>query len=71
MNGRRTGRVWLNATQYVAGVSPEAWEFHIGGYQVCEKWLKDRKARALTYDDQDHYQQIVGIASETAPDGGD
>jgi hypothetical protein len=25
---------------------PEAvWNFHIGGYQVCEKWLKDRKGR--------------------------
>ena len=27
---------------------PEAvWNFHIGGYQVCEKWLKDRKGRQL------------------------
>jgi hypothetical protein len=21
------------------------WNFHIGGYQVCHKWLKDRKGR--------------------------
>src|SRR3981081_819962 len=35
------GRVWINKTQYFAGVPQEVWEFYIGGYQVCEKWLKD------------------------------
>jgi len=30
-------------------VPAEIWNFHIGGYQVCEKWLKDRKGRKLTY----------------------
>ncbi len=44
---------------------PEIWEFHIGGYQVCEKWLKDRKGRHLTSDDIDHYQKIVVAISET------
>ncbi len=26
-------------------VPAEVWNFHIGGYQVCEKWLKDRQAK--------------------------
>ncbi|WP_375144074.1 type ISP restriction/modification enzyme [Bradyrhizobium sp. Ash2021] len=26
-------------------------DFHIGGYQVCEKWLKDRRGRTLSKDD--------------------
>ena len=39
--------------------------FHIGGYQVCEKWLKDRKGRTLTKDDLTHYQKIVVALSET------
>ncbi len=60
-----TGRVWINATQYFEGVAPEVWEFHIGGYQVCEKWLKDRKGRTLTYDDLTHYQQTVAALAET------
>ena len=39
---------------------PEAvWNFHVGGYQVCQKWLKDRKGRALSQDDIEHYQKIV------------
>lgn len=59
------GRVWINATQYFEGVSPEIWNFHIGGYQVCQKWLKDRKGRPLEYQDLIHYQKIVAALSET------
>jgi hypothetical protein len=69
--------VWLNATatkkgQPAApgtvgfrGVPEPVWNFHIGGYQVCEKWLKDRKGRALSGDDIAHYQKIVVALSET------
>jgi predicted helicase len=59
------GRVWINQTQYFEGVPPAAWAFHIGGYQVCQKWLKDRKGRALSYDDLQHYQRIVAALAET------
>jgi hypothetical protein len=41
------------------------WEFHIGGYQVPEKWLKDRKGRILSYDDVTHYGKIVVALKET------
>jgi len=38
---------------------------HIGGHQVCEKWLEDRKGSTLTKDDLTHYQKIVVPLSET------
>lgn len=60
-----SGHVWINATQYFDGVPKNVWEFHVGGYQVCAKWLKDRKGRKLTYDDLTHYQQIVSALAET------
>ncbi|GAC1655287.1 MAG: hypothetical protein NVS4B12_27670 [Ktedonobacteraceae bacterium] len=59
------GRVYINKVQYFDGVSSEVWEFHVGGYQVCHKWLKDRKGRVLTFDDIRHYQRIVGALAET------
>lgn len=59
------GRIWINTTQYFEGVPKEVWEFQVGGYQVCAKWLKDRKGRKLTYDDLTHYQQIVSALAET------
>jgi hypothetical protein len=32
---------------------------------VLDKWLKDRKGRALSYDDITHYQKIVVALKET------
>jgi len=58
-------RVYINKTQYFEGVPPEVWNFHIGGYQVCQKWLKDRKSRTLTYDELTHYQKVIVTLKET------
>ena len=58
-------RVWINAGQYFGGIPKAVWDFHVGGYQVCEKWLKDRKNRKLSYDDLQHYQRIVVALQET------
>jgi len=58
-------RVYINRTQYFEGIPPEVWNFHIGGYQVAQKWLKDRKGRTLTYDELTHYQKIVVALKET------
>jgi hypothetical protein len=57
--------VWINPTQRFEGVPENVWNFHIGGYQVCEKWLKDRKGRTLSSDDITHYQRIVVALNET------
>jgi hypothetical protein len=51
--------------QYFDGVEPEVWEFQVGGYQVCEKWLKDRRGRKLSYDDIQHYKKVVEALRET------
>jgi len=51
--------------QYFEGVPPEVWAFHIGGYQVCGKWLKDRRGRQLSYEDLTHYQRVVVALRET------
>ncbi len=59
------GRVSINKTQYFDGVPQHIWEFHVGGYQVCHKWLKDRKGRVLSFDDIRHYQRIVAALAET------
>jgi len=47
------------------GVPEEVWNFHIGGYQVCQKWLKDRKGRMLGAADLVHYHRIVVALHET------
>ena len=59
------GKIWINATQYFDSAPAVSWSFYIGGYQPAQKWLKDRKGRALSFDDVKHYQRILKILSET------
>jgi len=59
------GRVYINIDQFFEGVKPEVWEYQIGGYQVCEKWLKDRKGRKLSLEDIKHYCKIVTTLEKT------
>ena len=78
--GWSEGTVWLDAGKTSAreghratkpgtigfeGVPEQVWDFHIGGYQVCHKWLKDRKGRTLSDEDIAHYQKIVVALNET------
>jgi predicted helicase len=57
--------VRINPTKGFEGVPENVWNFHIGGYQVCEKWLKDRRGRVLSEEDIAHYQKIVVALKET------
>jgi hypothetical protein len=60
-------RVYINKNRYFEGITSEVWEFKIGGYQVLDKWLKDRKKakRTLSFDDVLHYQKVVVALKET------
>lgn len=60
-----TGRVWINDSQYFDNVPLIAWEFHIGGYQPAQKWLKDRNGMELSFNDIRHYQSIIAALMET------
>ncbi len=69
----RQGRVYVSKEdpaqdkkgQHFEGVPPRVWEFHIGGYRVCEKWLKDRRGRQLSFEDLTHYQKVIVAIQET------
>lgn len=61
----KTMRVYINETQYFEGVPPEVWEYHIGGYQVCSKWLKDRQGRKLSLDEIRTYCHIITALAKT------
>jgi len=61
----RDGRIWINVNQCFDEVPPEAWRFWIGGYQPAQKWLKDRRDQALSFEEIRHYQRILKVLSET------
>ena len=58
-------KVFINDEQYFDWVPKNVWEFYIGGYQPAQKWLKDRKARELNYEDILHYSKIILCLMET------
>lgn len=68
--------VQINPDKHFEGITPELWNYHIGGYQVLHKYLKDRKGNslanpihycrmvttlALTIDIQARIDRIIGI----------
>ena len=64
----------INASRWFEDVPRATWEFHVGGYQVLEKWLKDRAekggknpkpGRVLTDEDILHYRRVVVSLTET------
>jgi predicted helicase len=61
----KSGKVFINLEQYFGNVPEVVWNFYIGGYQPAQKWLKDRKGRALTNADIEHYQKIIVALAET------
>ncbi len=61
----RDGDVWINPTQYFSDVPLAVWEFEIGSYQVCEKWLRDRRGEALSHAAIRQYRQVLAAVAET------
>ena len=59
------GKVWINPTQHFTDVSEAVWEYEIGAYQVCEKWLKDRKGEELGRAELQQYRAILVAVAET------
>jgi hypothetical protein len=51
--------VTINKTQFFKPVPQAVWDFHIGGYQVLDKYLKSRKGRVLSLDEINHVSAIA------------
>ncbi len=56
-------KIYINKEKYFDNVKPEIWNYHIGGYQVLQKYLKDRKGRNM--EDAPLYCRIVTALSKT------
>jgi len=61
------GQVWFNDTTYFDNVPQNVWDYYIGGYQVLDKWLKERKKHEyiLTGEDLRHFIKVCNVLAET------
>jgi predicted helicase len=55
--------IYVNDDQYFANIPVGVWGYHIGGYNVLEKYLKDRRKRKLALAD---VNTIAGVANVLA-----
>lgn len=53
------GKLYINKTQYFNNIPQEVYDFYIGGYQVLDKYLKDRKDRELSTDEVENIEKTV------------
>jgi len=56
-------RIYINSEKYFDNVTPQVWDYQVGGYRVLQKYLKDRKGRKM--DDFVHYSQIISALNYT------
>ena len=56
-------RVTLNDKNYFDGISPEVWNYQIGGYKVMDKYLKPRVGRQM--EDPAHYCKMATAIART------
>ncbi len=54
-------RLYINKTRYFAPVPQDVWDFHIGGYQVLNLYLKSRKGRPLSLDETTNVENMVNV----------
>ncbi len=58
-------RLYINKSFYMEQVPPAVWNFHIGGYQVLDKYLKSRLGRELGLDDINHIEKVIKVLDFT------
>ena len=60
-------KVTINKTTYFDNVPEDVWNYEIGGYQVLDKWLKERKKHGYTLNGQDlnHFIKMVDVIHRT------
>ena len=61
----KIGRLILNGKLSIVGLSPEVWDYTIGGYQVLRQWLKYRKDYTCSKDELLHLLKVCKILNET------
>ena len=56
-------RLYINSSHYFEGLKPEVWNYQIGGYQVLDKYLKERKGRRM--DDPRYFIRVATALAKT------
>ena len=62
---KKEKRLYISEDQYFENIGLEVWEYYIGGYQVLDKWIKDRIGKNLSAEEAGHYLKIIESLQQT------
>lgn len=55
----KTKKVFINSNSYFDNVDEVVWNYIVGGYQPCARWLKERKGYKINETDIKHYINMI------------
>jgi predicted helicase len=58
-------QLWINNQTYFAGISTDVYEYHIGSYRICQKWLIRFKNCILGKSEVNTFINIVWVIEQT------
>jgi len=58
-------KLYINKTQYFEPIPETVYNYYIGGYQVLDKYIKDRKNREISLTDVETIKNIVNVINFT------
>jgi hypothetical protein len=61
----RSKRIYINKSQYVPEVDKQVWDYKIGSYNLCKKWLEVRKLRELSQEEVVRFSGILNALRST------
>jgi hypothetical protein len=62
----RSGRVALSRDRsWPDPIRQDVWEFRVGGYRVLERWLRCRRLRGLSAEDQAYFARMIATVERT------
>lgn len=59
INVKKEGKLYINSNQYFNDVPEQIYNFYVGGYQVLDKFLKDRKGKELSTDEVETLEKVI------------
>jgi len=62
---KQNHRIYINKEQFFQGIFDEEWNFFIGGHQVLNLWLKEKKGKKLSLEDVYYFIRIIAAIKET------
>ncbi len=61
----KNNKLYINSENFFSEIDEGVWNFRLGKYQVCRKWLQDRKEGKIAHEDINSFCKIIILIKDT------